>query len=180
MSVFSFPEAELDRMAREVAAYMRQQRECYYPRGGPLAAAHVVPLESYVPPGFLSRVRVLELHGERIPDPPFYEEARRRFEKFPRFQHMSSLTFIDVVVFNDVISQRSLFHGLVHVVQFQVLGVDKYCSLFVRAFVRAGSHLQVPLEAQAYQLDARFAQSPRQGFSLEKEVRQWADEGRFL
>jgi len=34
---------------------------------------------------------------------------------------MHSLTFLDVVVFNEKVTERCLFHGLVHAVQFEVL-----------------------------------------------------------
>jgi len=33
---------------------------------------------------------------------------------FPDFVHLASITYLDVIVFNDEIAVRMLFHGLVH------------------------------------------------------------------
>ena len=79
---------------------------------------------------------------------------------FPDFAHLASFTYIDVIVFNDQITSRPLFHGLVHVAQMAVLGLDRYVDLYVRRFVKHRSWIAIPLEAQAFQLDARFAMSP--------------------
>ena len=45
-------------------------------------------------------------------------------------------------------SERALFHGLVHAVQFEVLGLERYAELFVRGFFRTRLHIMVPLEAR--------------------------------
>src|SRR5437868_6066949 len=85
----------------------------------------------------LQHVRTVELHGRRLPPPPFYLEARSLgIENLPELTHMASLTFVDVIVFNDLIIERTLFHGLVHAVQFHLLGLERYTELFVRAFLR--------------------------------------------
>jgi hypothetical protein len=92
---------------------------------------------------------------------------------------MSSLTFIDVIVFNDKLSERALFHGLVHAVQFEVLGLERYVELFVRGFFRTKLHIMVPLEAQAFALDSQFARCPEQSFCVEEQVRLWANQDRY-
>ena len=92
---------------------------------------------------------------------------------------MASLTFVDVIVFNDLIIERTLFHGLVHAVQFQLLGLERYAELFVRAFLRTRAHFSVPLETHAFALESKFAVSPTKPFSVEEQVRLWIREGRY-
>ena len=51
----------------------------------------------------LDQVRVVELHGQRVPPPAFYPQARALgFDNLPQVTHMDSLTFLDVLVFNQM------------------------------------------------------------------------------
>jgi len=84
-----------------------------------------------------------------------------------------------VVVFNDRLTERALFHGLVHAVQFQILGVERYTRAFVSSFLRTTTHFTVPLEAQTFALESKFAQDPALGFSVEEQVRLWLREDRY-
>jgi hypothetical protein len=93
--------------------------------------------------------------------------------------HMASVTFEDVVVFNEPLTPRLLFHALVHAVQFQLLGLPRYTELFVRAFVATRWRFNVPLEAHAFELESRFVTDCRQAFAVEDEVRLWIDRDRY-
>ncbi|MGH9500283.1 MAG: hypothetical protein ACRD3L_14170 [Terriglobales bacterium] len=116
-------EEQVVRATARVLDYLREQRARYYPTGEPLTAEYKALMRPFYTSGILDRVRVVELHGTRLPNPPFYSEAQALgFANLPPIPHMASLTFIDVVVFNERISERALFHGLVHAVQFQSLG----------------------------------------------------------
>jgi len=160
--------------------YLRHQRNLYFPAGKPLPGHHRAMLQPFFSSGLLDRARFVELNGARIPAPPFYSELKARgITKLPEITHMHSLTFLDVIVFNEKLSERALFHGLVHAVQFQILGVERYTSLFVRGFLNTNSHATVPLEAHAFALDSRFAQCPADAFSVEEQVRLWVKEGRY-
>ena len=50
----------------------------------------------------------------------------------------------------------------------------------MRGFVNNLSWLQIPLEDQAYKLDARFAENPGKIFSVEDEIRTRDEEGRYF
>ena len=89
------------------------------------------------------------------------------------------MTFVDVVVFNESVTERSLFHALVHAVQFEVLGLERYTNLFVRSFVDTKFHFSVPLEAHAFSLESRYAGGPSDRFSVEDQVRLWATHARY-
>jgi hypothetical protein len=49
----------------------------------------------------------------------------------------------------------------------------------VRGFLSGGSYEAIPLERNAYALEARFAAAPAKPFSVAHEVKQWIDRGRF-
>jgi hypothetical protein len=163
-----------------VSSFLRNQRERYLPSAAPLSQALKAVMWPYFSPTLLDQVRVVELNGERVPNPTFYAEARALgFSNLPEITHMHSLTFLDVIVFNEKLTERSLFHALVHAVQFQILGVERYTELFVRGFINTRLHFSVPLEAHAFSLESRFMGSPALRFSVEDQVRLWVKQGRY-
>jgi len=165
---------------QRVTAYLRQQREHYVTTARPLRQEHKARMWPYFSPELLEQVRMVELEGERVPAPAFYAEARAQgFDNLPEITHMDSLTFVDVVVFNEKPSERSLFHGLVHVVQFQMLGVERYTELFVQSFMRTKTHYTVPLEAHAFSLTSQFLRPSVEKFSVEDQVLRWIADGRY-
>lgn len=163
-----------------VSSYLRDQRESYFCSGKPLSKHSKALMWPYFSPELLDQVRVVELHGQRVPNPPFYPQAKALgFANLPELTHMHSLTFLDVVVFNERMSERCLFHGLVHAVQFEVLGLERYTELFVRSFVNTKLHFSVPLEAHAFSLESKFMSARAQRFSVEEQVRLWVKQGRY-
>ena len=59
------------------------------------------------------------------------------------------------------------------------LGLENYAGLYLRGFLKTRAWINIPLEAQAFQLEARFAMTPSEVFSVEKEINLWAREHRF-
>jgi hypothetical protein len=163
-----------------VSAYLQEQRERYFYSASPLTPRQNTVMSPYFSPALLERVRVVELIGHRLPNPPFYAEAVEfGFFNLPQIAHMASVTFLDAIVFNEKITDRSLFHALVHAAQFQVLGLEHYTNLFVRSFVNTKFHFSVPLEAHAFSLESRFVGQPADRFSVEDQVRLWLKNGRY-
>lgn len=160
------------RVLARVCDYMRGQREHYLSVGKPLDSEQVAVMSPFFSPQLLAGVKVVQLVGRRIPEPSYCKEARALgFEGLPEFSHMASVTFEDVLVFNEKITERLLFHALVPSVQFQVLGMDRYMELFVRALLDTRWRFSVPLEAHIFELESRFAADRRKPFSVEDEVR---------
>ncbi len=175
-----FDEGKIAEAARRVAQYLRQQREEFLPQSVWLADDYKRLVVRFFNPGLLQSVRVVTLNNRRIPNPPFYDEAKGLgLTNLPEVTHMTSLTFEDVLVFHGEITPRSLFHALVHAAQFSVLGLERYTELFVRGFLRTGSHITVPLEAQAFTLESKFANEPTEPFSVEEKVWLWNNQGRY-
>lgn len=163
-----------------IAGYLREQRNLYLPLAAPLGKEQKDRMSSYFPAHLLEEVRFLELRGARLSNPPFYPEARELgFMNLPDLAHMNSITFQDVLVFNEHLTERALFHSLVHAVQFQVLGIERYTDLFVRSFINARFHFLVPLEAHAFLLESKFARPAPEKFSVDEQVRQWAKQNRY-
>jgi hypothetical protein len=162
-----------------VSSWLRQQREHYIVSALPLTEQRKAHLGRYFSASLLDQVRVVELEGGRLPNPPFYEEAKALLANLPDLTHMASVTFLDVVVFNEKLTERSLFHALVHAVQVQVLGLERYAELYVRGFVDTKFHFTVPLEAHTFSLESKFVRPDPESFSVEDEIRLWLKQGRY-
>jgi hypothetical protein len=163
-----------------VSSYLQEQRDHYLPSAAPLSQQYRSSMSHYFSTDLLDQIRVVELQGARLAYPSFYAEAKALgFVNLPDITHMNSLTFLDVLVFNEVLTERSLFHALVHAVQFQVLGLERYTELFVRSFVNTRFHFLVPVEAHAFFLESKFARPAPEKFSVEDQVRLWTKQNRY-
>ena len=163
-----------------VCAYLRQQREQYFTTARALSVPHRAAMGPYFSAALLDQVRIVELEGRRVSTPSFYAEARALgFDNLPQVTHMDSVTFLDVLAFNEALTERALFHALVHAVQFYVLGVERYTELFVQQFMRTRNHFNVPLEAQAFSLTSMFLRPSEERFSVEDQVLRWVNDGLY-
>jgi len=173
-------EEQIRGIIARVGAYMQRERERHFGSGIPLNEVQRGPLKSYFSAKLLDAVRVLVLEGARIDPAPFSDNAKALgFTGLPDFEHLASFTYVDVIVFPEKITPRTLFHGLVHAAQFSVLGLDRYVERYVRAFVKTGLWISIPLEEQAFKSEARFALSPPEMFSVEDEIRLFEEQGRY-
>lgn len=66
---------------------------------------------------------------------------------------------------------RLLFHELVHIVQYRLLGIDEFAARYLGGWARRGfRHSRIPLEQDVRELEARFDASAAQPFSVAAEV----------
>lgn len=169
-----------------VAEYIRAQRANYYSRAVPLTFTET--WSRFFTDLDLQRIRAVQATSlaclaakhavERVPNPPLYADLEKLgFSGLPNFSTMPAITFDDVVVFHDPLSPQLIFHELVHVVQYRLLGVDEFARLYVRGYLRGG-YAGTPLEICAYELDGRFLMGSV-GFDVEAEVGAWIESGRF-
>jgi hypothetical protein len=165
--------------SRWLSTYLHEQRDHYLPAAGPLSSQHQARMWPYFSFELLGQIRVLELQGARVAHPEFFGQARACGYDPPEISHMDSLTFLDVVVFNEQISERALFHALVHTVQIQVLGLERYAELWIRSFVQSKAHFSVPLEVHAFSLSSKFLRPSPERFSVEDQVRRWVADSRY-
>ena len=130
----------------------------------------------------MESARVVVLAGEQVSNPHFYGELLKMgFEasSLPNFADMAAITYLDTVVFNEPFTNRVLFHELVHVVQYEKLGLPEFAAKYVKGFLSGGSYDANPLEMNAYELEGRFATEQTKAFSVAAEVQAWIDRGRF-
>jgi hypothetical protein len=77
------------------------------------------------------------------------------------------------------LKDRILFHELVHVEQYRLLGIPRFSELYVRGFLVGASYEEIPLERNAYLLDGRYEKDPTLHFSVADEVAEWNARGGF-
>jgi hypothetical protein len=181
----SFPklsEQQIARVIQQVATYIEQQRQIYRGVAVPLDDRQTAAMQRFFPASVLDSTRIVVLSGQRVSNPPFYVEViRMGFEagSLPDFALMKAITFVDTVISHELLTDRLLFHELVHVVQYEKLGVPEFATKYVMGFLRSGSYKAIPLEMNAYELGARFAAAPTKTFSVEAEVERWIRRSRF-
>ena len=77
------------------------------------------------------------------------------------------------------ITDRLLLRELVHVVQYEKLGLKEFAAKYVTGFLSGGSYEAIPLEMNAHELDDRCAAATTKAFSVADEVQRWIDTRRF-
>lgn len=161
---------QIEQLARFVSSYITEQREAFGKRAQPISADYVQQLQTFFPTDVVSSVTVVR---GRAPEPGFYTLARMMgIRNMPSFSDMAGITFQNVVVHVEPLSLTLLFHELVHAVQYKHLGIDGFAQRYVGGFLNGGSYEEIPLEKQAYELEARFAANPSAVFSVEDDVKQ--------
>ena len=113
-----------------------------------------------------------------IENPSFMETIKERGIRLPYdFSKNRGICFQDTVLTSETYRPPQgkrlalLFHQLVHVVQYQVLGLDRYIEEYLEGWIHGGFeyHL-IPLERQAYDLQAKFECKSQQLFSVRTQV----------
>jgi hypothetical protein len=175
-------DAQIAWVVQLVAVYIDRQRKTHRDRSVPLNASQRAAMQPFFPASTLDSAKVLVLNSDRVGNPPFYGGlVQMGFEPaaLPNFSLMAAITFVDTVVAHEAFTDRLLFHELVHVVQYQKLGLEGFAAKYVSGFLTGGSYDAIPLEMNAYDLDARFAGAPTRAFSVADEVQRWIDAGRL-
>ncbi len=171
--------AQVAQAVEWLSTYLQEQREHYFPPSGPLSPQQKASLWPYFSPALLDQVRAVELRGARVAVPEFFAQARALGFEPPEITHMDSVTFLDVIVFNEELSDRALFHALVHTVQIQILGLERYAELWIQSFIKSRTHFTVPLEVHAFSLASKFLHPGAERFSVEDQILRWVDENRY-
>ena len=156
-------------------AWVAARREAFLPASDRVSEEDRVVLSAYLGPAVLQSARLA--WTDEIANPEFYAEIERAGLPRPLdFRLMSAITFVDTIVvsrsqFEGPASWRPLlFHELVHVVQYRVLGLERFVAAYVRGWAENGLYYEaIPLERMAYELQSRFERAEGR-FSVEDEV----------
>ena len=178
MDLTKLPPAMISQLATMVEEYITSSRNKFAPQTVSLTEAQRKAMQPFFPAEILDRVRLCVLDGKRVPNPSMYSMAKMMWiRNLPDFSEMAAITFVDVVVSHEDFTDDLLFHELVHVVQYQQMGVKEFSVRYVNGFIQGGSYEEIPLEKSAYELETRYSQNGSQPFSVDDEVRRWREAG---
>ncbi|MGH9426584.1 MAG: hypothetical protein ACRD2L_09835 [Terriglobia bacterium] len=172
-------EALLHFFISEGTKWVLEQRDKHRSQGRSPAEPHREHLAGFFPRTLVDSI-VLNIVPE-IENPGFYSVLDT--QGIPRpldFRLMAGITFVDTVCISasrvsDSLADRwaLIFHECVHAVQYYLLGVEEFMRLYVLGWAANGrSYERIPLEEQAYELEARYRSSGGRAFSVLPVVRE--------
>jgi hypothetical protein len=162
--------------------WVAQQRTFYRDRGQELSPEALSQFSRYFPGNLLQQVRLVMVPA--INNPDFLEQYRSFLTLFRvpmlDFSLMSGITFVDTILLVDGAVTSDLdslvFHELVHAVQYDILGLDKFVEHFINGWVNQGfNYAAIPLEMDAYELQNRYESFPDEVFDVQEETAQRLD-----
>jgi hypothetical protein len=147
------------------ALYITSQRNRLDEAARPLSESLCRAMGAHFHTNILTATRLYV--GESLPLPA----TLANLPGVPSPSAIGGITFDHVIATRRTPDPAFLFHELVHVVQYRLLGVSRFARMYVRGFLESGSYANIPLEQHAYQLEWRF----REGglFSVEALVKDW-------
>jgi hypothetical protein len=167
---------QLPYLIREGKTWVLSQQDRHRNAGSTLSRRELNALAPFFGVRMLDSIRVCWV--DVIENPLFYEELLEMGKPIPiDFREMGGIAYVDTILLarariggSDYMSL--LFHECVHVVQYQVLGVDAFVDQYVNGWAANGfAYEKVPLEQDACQLQALFEKTPTIPFRAEAEVR---------
>ena len=155
--------------------WISDQRELHNPHSAPLSQKEIGIFQRFFCEETIKRVRVR--HVPRIENPLFYADLARAGVPIPfDFRKMAGITFDDTILTSDLYVHAQprislLFHEMVHVVQYGLLGVSEFTKQYVQGWVQNRFvYAEIPLECDAYKLQQCFERTPQFAFSVEEIV----------
>jgi hypothetical protein len=125
-------------------------------------------LRGFFPDNVLTETKLIQA---AVPEPVLYPMIRLLGVRgLLDMSMIGAITLIDVVAYPEEIDLSTLFHELVHVVQYRVLGLRRFAKLYVGGFLTGGDYERISLERQAYELGDRFDSEPGKLFDVEEDV----------
>jgi hypothetical protein len=174
--------SQIESIIYQVVEYIEIQRQTYRQSSVPLSVDQRNIMARFFSQPALEMIHLVTLAGNWVGNPPFYSELVQlgfSLGVLPDFSTMTAITFVDTVVSRGPFTYSVLFHELVHVVQYEKLGLPEFAEKYVRGFLSGGSYEAIPLERNAYELEGRFVRAPASSFSVSDEVQRWVDANRF-
>jgi hypothetical protein len=157
------------------SSWIMNQRTVHRALAEPLAETTLAALQGFFDRDTLERVRIRTVPA--IDNPPFYSAFEDAGESVPLdFDVWAAITFGDVILVSESqtagqLSHSILFHELVHVVQFKILGIHEFARRYVSSFVQGGlNYMTIPLESIAFDLQGKFEKCEAKKFPAEEEI----------
>jgi hypothetical protein len=158
-------------------AWVLAQRDHHRPSARVLTTTEKAALSPFFEKHTLDIVRIKGVPV--IENPAFYRDLEAKGVTPPLdFTAMEGITFVDTILIS---KQRHpyepplcplLFHELVNVVQYAILGLPVFIDQYVRGWMDAGlDYHRIPMERDAYELQELYEAHPERRFSVEAEVK---------
>jgi hypothetical protein len=137
-------------------------------RAKPVASFNFPRLGLYFGNELLTRAKVVFV--DKVPVPPLSAIGLRRFADFENMKAIG-ITYQNTyfLLWHEAERESLHFHELVHVIQWQVLGAERFLALYADGLERHG-YRNCPLEMMAYDHEARF-DSNANPYAVETDVR---------
>ncbi len=157
-------------------SWVQEQQRHYRPSARPLTPSEKLAFAPFFSQHILDVARIKRVPS--IENPGFYAHLEAIGVPTPLdFTAMEGITFVDTILVSqnrhryDPPLLSLLFHELVHIVQYSFQGKDAFVEHYVQGWAEAGrDYLAIPLEKDAYQLQARYERQPDQAFSVDEAV----------
>lgn len=157
-------------------AWIREQRTLHRPDASPLNDRAATTLAPFFGPDILRDVRFKSVPV--VENPGFYKDLEAAGRPIPiDFSDTHGITFEDTVLLSeryvsaDGPPMSLLFHELVHMVQYRLLGVGGFVERYVTGWAENGfEYMAIPLERDAYDLEERFTANPHTPFPVRAEI----------
>ncbi len=159
------------------ARYIDYHRRRLAPKAASIPQEVRASLQNHFSPAVLAETRIVRA---TMPEPMLYPLVGLfGIKGLLEMSSIGAITLMEVVAYPDELDRDTLFHELVHVVQYRVLGLRRFARLYVQGFLAGGGYEGIPLERQAYELGARFESRPEDIFSVEEDVIRRLETGRL-
>jgi hypothetical protein len=133
----------------------------------PAASFNFPRLPRYYSSDLLARTKVVFV--DKCPVPPLSAIGLNQFSEFEKM-NVSGITYLDTyfLLWHEAERESLHFHELVHVIQWHVLGAERFLAVYADGLEKHG-YRNSPLEVMAYHHEARF-NSKEPPYSVEAAV----------
>ena len=140
-----------------MAEWLRNTLATYATSSKAVASCAFARLPNYFTPATLQSSKVVLV--DRLPRPPLSSWGLAPFADFEN-GNFTGITFLDTFFIRRDQSKNEAihFHELVHVIQWRILGPERFLYLYADGLERFGYEYS-PLEAMAYEAEAMFVGS---------------------
>jgi hypothetical protein len=168
---------DISNLVEEAVRWVEAQRDIHRSGARSLSESERSEFSRFFEPKTLDHARIKA--ASVIEKPGFFSALSDpgKRDLLLTFTRMAGITFEDTIVISkSQMPLRSqlpplLFHELVHVVQYEILGVRAFMERYVDGWVGNGfAYHAIPLERDAYELQEQYEVYPRLSFSVRAEV----------
>jgi hypothetical protein len=169
-------------VAEKTREWIVEQRELFLPQARALEDSERSGLAGYFSEKVRSSARVA--FADKVPNPPFVENLIKQLAFIGKkvqfdFSTAAGITFGEcIVIAGRALPIDLLFHEMVHVEQYEQLGVPGFARAYIDGIVAADFvYESIPLEAIAFSMSSRFVAGEK--FNVAAELTPWLQSRKY-